>query len=220
VLRPALEQAARVHESEALSRTLIETSPVGLCLLDQQSGQLILHNQALEQLAGGTVPGLASVVQRLVQDVGAPEPGQPFAVAAADGTTPPRFLRAIVAPSRYQRRAIWVCAVTDVTAQEETRQRLLDARHAAEAADQAKSAFVAMISHEIRTPLSGVLGHLELLARQPMSASAQTHTARARSAAGVLQGLVDDTLDLSRMDAVLMQLQPVAFDPRGLLQQT
>ncbi|HDS1534291.1 TPA: response regulator [Stenotrophomonas maltophilia] len=220
VLRPALEQAARVHESEALSRTLIETSPVGLCLLDQQSGQLILHNQALEQLAGGTVPGLASVVQRLVQDVGAPEPGQPFAVAAADGTTPPRFLRAIVAPSRYQRRAIWVCAVTDVTAQEETRQRLLDARHAAEAADQAKSAFVAMISHEIRTPLSGVLGHLELLARQPMSAPAQSHTARARSAAGVLQGLVDDTLDLSRMEAGLMQLQPVAFDPRALLQQT
>jgi len=220
VLRPALEQAARVHESEALSRTLIETSPVGLCLLDQQSGQPILHNQALEHLAGDTAPGLAAVLQQLVQDVGAPEPGQPFAAAAADGTTPPRFLRAIVAPSRYQRRPIWVCAVTDVTAQEETRQRLLDARHAAEAADQAKTAFVAMISHEIRTPLSGVLGHLELLARQPMSAPAQSHTARARSAAGVLQGLVDDTLDLSRMEAGLMQLQPVAFDPRALLQQT
>ncbi|MBA0280446.1 response regulator [Stenotrophomonas maltophilia] len=227
VLRPALEQAARVHESEALSRSLIETSPVGLCLLDQQSGQLILHNQALEQLAASSDHGLTALVQHLLQDVGSRDQGQPFQAPADDGGTPPRFLRSIVAASRYQQRAIWVFAVTDVTAQEETRQRLLDARHHAEqarhdaeAADHAKTAFVAMISHEIRTPLSGVLGHLELLARQPMAAVAQEHAARARAAAGVLQWLVNDTLDLSRIEAGLMQLEPVTFDPRALLRQT
>ncbi len=228
VLRPALEEAARVHESEALSRTLIETSPVGLCLLDQQSGQLILHNQALEQLIGDTTGNLMdALVGRLVQRVDGQVHGQLFEAPSTDEHGPSRYLQSIVAAARYQRRAIWVCAVTDVTAQTETQQRLLDARrhaeqaqHDAEAADQAKTAFVAMISHEIRTPLSGVLGHLELLARQTMPAAAHTHVTRARSAADVLQGLVNDTLDLSRIEAGLMTLEPAPFDPRALLQQT
>jgi len=228
VLRPALEEAARVHESEALSRTLIETSPVGLCLLDQQSGQVILHNQALEQLIGDTAGNLMDVlVGRLVQRVDGQVHGQLFAVPSSDEQGPARYLQPIVAASRYQRRAIWVCAVTDVTAQKETQQRLLDARrhaeqaqHDAEAADQAKTAFVAMISHEIRTPLSGVLGHLELLAHQTMPAALHTHVTRARSAADVLQGLVNDTLDLSRIEAGLMTLEQAPFDPRALLQQT
>ncbi|MFL0349672.1 ATP-binding protein [Stenotrophomonas lactitubi] len=228
VLRPALEEAARVHESEALSRTLIETSPVGLCLLDQQNGQLILHNQALQQLIGDTAGNLMDVlVGRLVQRVDGQVHGQLFDAPSSDEQGPPRYLQSIVAASRYQRRAIWVCAVTDVTAQKETQQRLLDARrhaeqaqHDAEAADQAKTAFVAMISHEIRTPLSGVLGHLELLAHQTMPAALHTHVTRARSAADVLQGLVNDTLDLSRIEAGLMTLEPAPFDPRALLQQT
>ena len=226
VLRPALEQAARVHESEALSRTLIDTSPVGLCLLDQQSGQRVLHNQALQQLAGGTERSLNALLQRLLQDAQGPQQAHTFQAPGDDGSAP-RFLRSIVAASRYQGRAIWVLAVTDVTAQEQTRQRLLNAqqhaeqaRQDAEAADQAKTGFVAMISHEIRTPLSGVLGHLELLARQPLPTAAQTHATRARTAASVLQALVNDTLDLSRMEAGLMQLEPVAFDPRALLRQT
>ncbi|HCT24865.1 MAG TPA: histidine kinase [Stenotrophomonas sp.] len=228
VLRPALEEAARVHESEALSRTLIETSPVGLCLLDQPRGRMILHNQALEQLVGDTNGSLMEVlVGRLVQRVDGQVHGQVFEAPSSDGRGPPRYLQSIVAASRYQRRAIWVCAVTDVTAQKETQQRLLDARrhaeqaqHDAEAADQAKTAFVAMISHEIRTPLSGVLGHLELLAHQTMPATAHTHVTRARSAADVLQGLVNDTLDLSRIEAGLMTLEPAPFDPRTLLRQT
>lgn len=228
VLRPALEEAARVHESEALSRTLIETSPVGLCLLDQQSGQVILHNQALGQLIGDTAGNLMDVlVGRLVQRVDGQVHGQLFEAPSSDEQGPPRYLQSIVAASRYQRRAIWVCAVTDVTAQKETQQRLLDARrhaeqaqHDAEAADQAKTAFVAMISHEIRTPLSGVLGHLELLAHQTMPAALHTHVTRARSAADVLQGLVNDTLDLSRIEAGLMTLEQAPFDPRALLQQT
>ncbi|WP_423165734.1 ATP-binding protein [Stenotrophomonas geniculata] len=228
VLRPALEEAARVHESEALSRTLIETSPVGLCLLDQQSGQVILHNQALEQLIGDTAGNLMDVlVGRLVQRVDGQVHGQLFEAPSSDEQGSPRYLQSIVAASRYQRRAIWVCAVTDVTAQKETQQRLLDARrhaeqaqHDAEAADQAKTAFVAMISHEIRTPLSGVLGHLELLARQTMPPASHAHVTRARSAADVLQGLVNDTLDLSRIEAGLMTLEPAPFDPRTLLQQT
>lgn len=225
VLRPALRQAEQVHESEALSRTLIETLPVGLCLLDQQQGQVILYNQALKDLAGGTAVGVAELLPQVVQ--AGSRPDQPLHVPSGDPGGAPRFLRSIVAPARYQRQSIWVCAVTDVTAQEETRRHLMDAhRHAeqarrdAEAAEQAKSAFIAMITHEIRTPLSGVLGHLELLARQPMPLAAQNHTARARTAAGVLQTLVNNTLDLSRIEAGLMQVEPVAFDPRALVRQT
>ncbi|MGE6334752.1 ATP-binding protein [Stenotrophomonas sp. NPDC077659] len=227
VLRPALAQAARVHESEALSRTVIETSPVGLCLLDRHDGRLILHNQALAHLAGGPGGCVEAILDHLMQRGDGQQREHLFEVPSADPAQPARYLHSIVAAARYQERGVWVCAVTDVTAQQETQQRLREARqhaeqarHDAEAADHAKTAFVAMISHEIRTPLSGVLGHLELLAHPSMPAATQARVARARAAANVLQRLLNDTLDLSRIEAGLMVLEPEPFDPRALLQQT
>lgn len=229
VFQPALADAARVQESEALSRNVIETAPVGLCLIDQHARTLIVHNLTLEHLAGqASANALDALTQRLVQEILMRGGDSLLEIAwSSEKQQPLRHLQVIVAASRYQQRAIWVCAVTDATAQNETQQRLLSARldaeqaqHDAEAASRAKSAFVATISHEIRTPLNGVLGHLELLARLPLAHAAQRHVSRARTAADMLLGMVSDTLDLSRIEAGLMETYPVTFDPRELLQRS
>ncbi len=89
----------------------------------------------------------------------------------------------------------------DITAQKMMERELKNARKAAEAAAKAKSAFLASVSHEIRTPLNSVLGHLQLLAEGQLSPG-QAESARMALGSGrMLMRLIDDILDLSRIEA-------------------
>ena len=85
------------------------------------------------------------------------------------------------------------------------------ARAAAEAVSAAKSQFVATMSHEIRTPINAVLGYADLLAAEiagPLTAEQQAFVERLRSSARHLLGLVEDVLDLSRLDAGAELIRP------------
>jgi signal transduction histidine kinase/CheY-like chemotaxis protein len=86
------------------------------------------------------------------------------------------------------------------------------ARHQAEVASRAKSAFVANISHEIRTPMNGILGMLELSLHDDMPARRRETLEYARSSAQSLLGLLNDLLDFSKIDAGRMELEMIAFD--------
>src|SRR2546423_4040033 len=74
-------------------------------------------------------------------------------------------------------------------------------RAEAEAANQAKSTFLATMSHEIRTPMNGVLGMMEVLDRQGLNASQQRTVATMRDSAQALLRIIDDVLDFSKIEA-------------------
>lgn len=93
------------------------------------------------------------------------------------------------------------------------------AKEAAEAANQAKSEFLANMSHEIRTPLNSILGFSDLLDGEPMEAQARHYVACIRSAGRALQGLVNDVLDLSKLEAGRLELNPAPLSLRGLLEE-
>ncbi|MBE1160417.1 hybrid sensor histidine kinase/response regulator [Dyella acidiphila] len=88
----------------------------------------------------------------------------------------------------------------------------------ARAASQAKTEFLAQLGHEIRTPMTGVLGMAELLLSRPLGDTERRFTQTIRNSGEVLLTLVNDALDLARIEAGRLQLVPAPFDPRALVQ--
>ncbi len=107
----------------------------------------------------------------------------------------------------------------DVTEQKFTEHVLIDARQRADDANLAKSTFLATVSHEIRTPLNGVIGILSVLAGDTtMSEEQRTHVGTARSSARHLLTLLNEILDISKMEAGKLELEPVDFGFRSMVE--
>ena len=96
----------------------------------------------------------------------------------------------------------------------ETNQMLAVAKDAAEAANRAKSEFLANMSHEIRTPMNAIIGFAELLSDQIQDAKLKTFVATIQSAGHNLLSLINDILDLSKIEAGKLNIELKESDPR------
>lgn len=97
---------------------------------------------------------------------------------------------------------------------------LIEQRHAlAEQANEAKTRFLATLSHEIRTPMTGVMGMAELLLNTPLNERQQDYARAMQHSGNVLLKLLNDTLDLVRIEAGRLELEPAPYDPRQLVQE-
>ena len=100
----------------------------------------------------------------------------------------------------------------DITEAKTHEQELLVARIAAEEGARAKAEFLATMSHEIRTPMNGVIGMADLLADSGLTHDQQLYADTIRHSAQALLTIINDVLDLSRLDARKMTLSPVDFE--------
>jgi PAS domain S-box-containing protein len=105
-----------------------------------------------------------------------------------------------------------VGAMQDVTERKAAEQALVQAKEEAEAATHAKSAFLATMSHEIRTPLNGVLGMAQAMARDELSGRQKERLDVIRQSGEALLAILNDVLDLSKIEAGKLELEATEFD--------
>lgn len=129
-----------------------------------------------------------------------------------------RWIRGNAVPSHSDTgETVWCGYWVDISDIKRQAAQLQAARDAAELATQSKTHFLAVMSHEIRTPLNGVIGMLELLRRTDLTGPQSSMAATIDESANNLLGLLDEILDLSKIEAGHMELRPQLFDVRGLV---
>jgi len=220
VIQPAEAAHRDIVESEEFNRTVLGTAPVALCVLSRPDGKVVFSNALASQWLG-IEPGeelqnSPDANQLLRRALGSGAPGTIETFRAYDG----RPLFVTFAPTRYKKQDAVLCAFADISARAEMERTLALAKEQADKASEAKSTFLATMSHEIRTPLYGVLGTLEVLAMTPLNVDQRRHVDRIQTSSVILQQLISDILDITKIESGQLALEIDTFDPRELFQGT
>ena len=209
-----LSEAAAQRARELLEH-MIDTANVMIVGLDRQ-GRVTLFNAASEEVTGYR---REDVLRKPWVELGVLPHPLPWQVQVARGVAsdvPHEQEQAILTSAGELRTIYWRNSVPrldtaeqatiisfgiDVTEQLLTKQQLIDAKKAAEAANTTKSEFLANMSHEIRTPMNAIIGMTHLALRTDLTTKQRNYLEKVSTAANALINVINDVLDFSKIEA-------------------
>ncbi|WP_282183304.1 ATP-binding protein [Azospirillum sp. TSH100] len=219
-------------DGERRLRTILEQSPVGVSI-GRADGTVAFANARAAELAGRPLEDFVSSRHALAL------PGASISRGGAsqdwDAESGGVLVRdAEVAVDRPDGSRVWALQTlqrtsfegepavlawsTDITARKQAEEALRSAKEQAEIAARSKAEFLATMSHEIRTPMNGVLGMLELMALTPLDEEQRTLVSTMRDSGAALLRIIDDILDLSKIEAGKLDLEELDLRPADLVE--
>ena len=230
---------SRVREAETLYRTVLDAasrSKVGFALVQDIDGIEAKHvyvndyyceltgytREELSQISAHELvhPSMRDVVvdryQRKMRGEDLPRYNE-IEFVKRNGETVTVGLSSAVAT--YNNKPAFIYYLTDNTLEKQMRDELKRAKEEAESANRAKSEFLANMSHEIRTPMNAVIGFSDLLLSIVTDRQQRDYLESIKTAAGNLLTLINDILDLSKIEAGRIEIQYEAVDPVQLLNE-
>jgi PAS domain S-box-containing protein len=204
----------RLRDEEARFRALFESNPALIVVCSVPDGTYVDANPAFISASG--IPR-QEVPAHSLQEIGISSGDlddprdlsrREVSITGPDGEVINGLLTGELLEYRGKRHLL--CVIIDIT--EERR-----ARREAIAASKAKSEFLSSMSHELRTPLNGIVGFTNLLLNEPLSPVHREYLNHVSRSARTLMQLINDILDLSRIEAGKIELHPESTDLRGLL---
>ncbi len=230
--RKAAEEALR--ESEEKYRSIIETTEDGYFEVDT-SGKLVFFNDAICNILGYSGRELSGMDSRIPLDpesnrrvvrafktvfkTGMPVKSLGWELIRKDGSR--RYVESSVSLVKgiKGKKTGFSGFMRDVTERKKA-EVLQQAKLSAEAANRAKSEFIAKMSHEIRTPLNSIIGMVELLLDTDLKPQQRQDLDVVISAAYALLAIINNVLDFSKIEVGKLDLEETSFDPQEILEES
>jgi len=187
--------------------TVLESTVDGLLIVDR-AYRICFANRAAQKLLGEqNLLGRSFPAAPVTPNLDSGVPGMEATFSVGD-----RVLSSRISETEWEERPAYCVSIRDITETKQLTQELIQAREDAFRASQAKSAFLASMSHEIRTPLNGMLGSATLLGETQLTEEQKRYIDLFQRCGTVLLSLINDLLDLSKVESGEMTLDESPFD--------
>ncbi len=219
----------RLRDQQFYTRSLIESNSDAIMTTDP-SGIITDVNRQMEALTGCTRDELIGApfkdyftdperAEAAIRQVLSEKTVSDYELTARarNGTATVVSYNATTFYDRHRTLQGVFAAARDVTERKRVEVELKKAKAAAESASRTKSEFLASMSHEIRTPMNAIMGIADLLAKTPLSVEQDKFVQIFRRAGDNLLNLINDILDLSKVEASQLELEQTGFSLRDLL---